>query len=90
MKTNYQFVKNLFNKGEKIANNFDNCNNYQDNFYKIEINRENNIQLESGCINEYGEKFFNNDVREYTPSYNEYKKLLNISKGKSVFCVYED
>lgn len=90
MKTNFEFVKNLFNKGEKIANNFDNCNNYQDNFYKVEICNNNNLQIESGCITEFGEKFFNNDLRECTPSYKEFKKLLNLSKGKKVFFVYED
>lgn len=90
MKTNYQFITSLFNKAENLPNDFGNRNNYQANFYRIEICSENKIQLESGCITENGERFFNNDLREYTPSYNEYKKLLNISKGKSVFCVYED
>ena len=89
MKTNFNFVSSLFNKAEKMEN-IDNCNNYQANFYKVEINRGNNIQLESGCINEYGERFFNNDLREYTPSYNEHKKLLKISNGRTVFFVYED
>ena len=87
MKTNFEFVKNLFNKGEKIANN---SNNYQENFYKVEICNNNNLQIESGCITEFGERFFNDDVRECTPSYKEQKKLLNLSKGKKVFFVYED
>ena len=86
MKTSYQFITSLFNKAEKIANN---SNNYEANFYRVEI-CNNNLQLESGCITENGEKFFNDDVRECTPSYKEQKKLLNLSKGKKVFFVYED
>ena len=86
MKTNFEFVKNLFNKGEKIANN---SNNYEANFYRVEI-CNNNLQLESGCITENGENVFNDDVRECTPSYKEQKKLLNLAKGKTVFIIYED
>ena len=86
MKTSFEFISVLFNKAEKIANN---SNNYEANFYRVEI-CNNNLQLESGCITENGEKFFNDDVRECTPSYKEQKKLLNLSKGKKVFFVYED
>ena len=86
MKTNYEFVTSLFNKGEMVNNS----NNYQANFYKVEICNNNNLQIESGCITEFGERFFNDDVRECTPSYKEFKKLLNLAKGKTVFFIYED
>ena len=89
MKTNFEFVKNLFNKGEKLPS-FENTNNYQINFYRVEISFENKIQLESGCISEHGERFFNYDLREYTPSLKEFNKLERISKGKTVFFIYED
>lgn len=89
MKTNFEFISALFNKAEKMEN-IDNCNNYQANFYKVEICNNNNLQIESGCITEFGERFFNDNVRECTPSYKEFKKLLKISNDRTVFFVYED
>lgn len=85
MKTNFNFIANIFNKAEMVNNS----NNYQANFYRVEI-CNNNLKIESGCITENGDRFFNDDVRECTPSYKEQKKLLNLAKGKTVFFIYED
>ena len=85
MKKNFNFIANIFNKAEMVNNS----NNYQANFYRVEI-CNNNLKIESGCITENGDRFFNDDVRECTPSYKEQKKLLNLAKGKTVFFIYED
>ena len=83
MKTDYQFISDLFNKTEKTNMQ---VNNLQVNAYKVRING-NIASIEALCINEYGTIYRTNDVRTVSPT----KKQLNrLQKFGFESFVYED
>ena len=82
MKTNYEFVTNLFNKAEQTSMY---VNNLQVNAYRVRI--DNNIaSIEAVCVNEYSGVYGTGDVRTIAPS----KKQLNRLQRMDSLFVYED
>ena len=82
MKTNFNFVSNLFNKAEQTDNV---VNNLQVNAYKVRIN-DNTVYIEAVCVNEYSGVYGTGDVRTIAPS----KKQLNRLQRMDSLFVYED
>ena len=82
MKTNYQFVANLFHKAEQIEQQ---VNNLQVNGFKIRRGI-NGISIEAVCINEFGTIYGTNDIRIIEPTY---KQLGRLNKIEDNF-VFED
>ena len=83
MKTDYQFISDLFNNAVQTS---EQVNNLQVNAYKVRIS--NNIaSIEAVCINEYGSLYSTNDVRTIAPSKKQLNRLQSF--GFESF-VYED